>query len=82
MTQQEAQGLLEVTRQLEAANVNGGGRMGGEANASLVLLEQLELKLAQNSQRRGVSTRTQTIEPVSEAYQDAVAEYYRQLSRD
>ena len=53
-----------------------------EVRAMLGLVEQLELQLAQNA--LGVAdsgVRTEAPAQVAQGYQDAVAEYFRRLSR-
>lgn len=85
LTQQEAQRLQDITRQLEAANFSSDAqRLSGESNASLALLEQLELKLAHSRQGRNgdAGARANAAEPVPKEYENAVAEYYRRLSKD
>lgn len=87
--QQETQQLQEVTRQLESMRIglnsgNASQRERAEATA-LALIEQLELKLAQATERARQSkqtVRSAVAEPVPEEYSEAVAEYYRQLSKE
>ncbi|MEX2353820.1 MAG: hypothetical protein WD709_06500, partial [Gammaproteobacteria bacterium] len=51
--------------------------------AALSLLEQLELRLdASARNREPTNVRTTSAEQISTEYRDAVAEYYRRLSRD
>jgi hypothetical protein len=47
------------------------------------LTEQLELRLAENGGTNGerAAVRAQAPSPIAEGYEDAVAEYFRQLSR-
>jgi hypothetical protein len=87
LSQTEAQQLQDLTRQLESMRVGGsagtGIRSGAEPTA-VALMEQLELRLAQASERKtnGKQTvRSAVAEPVPEDYEDAVAEYYRRLSK-
>jgi hypothetical protein len=79
-----AEQVIDLARQLQGVNLGGRGeQLGRQLNVSLTLLEQLEQKLAQTA--RGAnqqSVRTAVTEPVADAYKDAVAEYYRQLSKD
>lgn len=85
LTQMEAQQLQDLTRQLEAMRAGGGtGIRSGEEAAALALVEQLELRIAQASDRKtsGKQTvRSAVAEPVPADYEDAVAEYYRRLSK-
>lgn len=87
LNQQEAQQLQDLTRQLDAMRIGGTGtgiRSGAEPTA-LALVEQLELKLAKASERRTPGKqgiRSTVAEPVPADYEDAVAEYYRRLSKD
>jgi hypothetical protein len=82
--EREAQQLQDLTRQLESTRMGGAGiRSSAEATA-LALMEQLELKLSQASERASQSkqtVRSAVTEPVPADYEDAVAEYYRKLSR-
>ena len=76
--------VRELTRQLELARFDGNADLlAREFNAALALLEQLELRLAQGTQadERG-TVRTAVAEPIPTEYKDAVAEYYRRLSRE
>ncbi len=86
--QQEAQQLQDLTRQLESMRL--GATSGDAANrasaesTALALVEQLELKLAQASERAGKTkqtVRSAVAEPVPADYEEAVAEYYRRLSK-
>jgi hypothetical protein len=79
-----AEQVSDLARQLQSVNLGGRGeQLTRQLNTSLTLLEQLEQKLSQTA--RGTnkqSVRTAVNEPVADSYQDAVAEYYRQLSKD
>ena len=76
--------IRELTRQLELARFDGNADLlAREFNAALALLEQLELRLAQGTQADARGTvRTAVAEPIPTEYKDAVAEYYRRLSRE
>jgi hypothetical protein len=76
--------VRELTRQLELARFDGNADLlARELNAALALLEQLELRLAQGTQADDRGTvRTAVAEPIPTEYKDAVAEYYRRLSRE
>ena len=86
--QQEAQQLQDLTRQLESmrlgtGDTNAASRDRAESTA-LALIEQLELKLGQASERARKTkqtVRSAVTEPVPAEYEDAVAEYYRRLSK-
>ena len=87
--QQETQQLQEVTRQLESMRLglNSGNAVQRERaeSTALALIEQLELKLAQATERARQSkqtVRSAVSEPVPDEYGEAVAEYYRQLSKE
>jgi len=87
--QQETQQLQEMARQLESMRLglnsgNAAQRERAESTA-LALIEQLELKLRQATERTRQSkqtVRSAVSEPVPEEYSEAVAEYYRQLSKE
>lgn len=86
---QDARQLQDLTRQLESMrtvnNGNGTGIRSGAEPAALALMEQLELKLAQAGERKiqgGQTLRSAVTEPVPADYEDAVAEYYRRLSKE
>ena len=76
--------VRELTRQLELARFDGNANLlAREFNTALALLEQLELRLAQSAQADNPGTvRTAVAEPIPTEYKDAVAEYYRRLSRE
>ena len=76
--------VRELTRQLELARFDGNANLlAREFNTALALLEQLELRLAQSAQADSPGTvRTAVAEPIPTEYKDAVAEYYRRLSRE
>ena len=66
--------------------------MGGEKNESVIqaeltralsLIEQLELKLEKGINKDDAAhVRSEVSDPIPEEYQEAVAEYYRRLSRE
>jgi hypothetical protein len=85
LNQRDAQQLQDIARQLDSLRVGSGGgiRKGAEPTA-LALMEQLELKLSQASERNNAgkqTVRSAVTEPVPSDYEDAVAEYYRRLSK-
>lgn len=76
--------ITDLARQLQGANLGGrGDLLSKQLQTSLALLEQLELKLSRSAPGgdRG-AVRTAVNEPVTDEYRDAVAEYYRQLSKN
>jgi hypothetical protein len=81
---QDVRSIADLARQLQGANFAGQGEtLNRQLQASLRLLEQLETKISQST--RGAnrqSVRTAVNDPVTDEYRDAVAEYYRQLSKD
>lgn len=80
----DLEAIRTLTRQLEQARFTGGEQvLDRELKANLALLEQLELRLSQTLQRdRSANVRTAVAERVPEEYKDAVAEYYRRLSKE
>jgi hypothetical protein len=84
---QDLQSINELSRQLGAIGTLGDGARGEAMAARLqdqvALLEQLELRLARSATPgAGEPIRAAVNDPVNDAYQAAVAEYYRQLSRE
>ena len=84
---QDLQRISELSRQLGTIGTLGAGERGEAMAARLqeqvALLEQLELQ--SRAQRRPggeQAIRAAVNDPVSDAYKAAVAEYYRQLSRE
>lgn len=84
LTEADLEAIRNITRQLEQARFSGGDELlDRELKANLALLEQLELRLAQSLQGdKSANVRTAVAERVPEGYKDAVAEYYRRLSKD
>tara|TARA_B100000029_G_scaffold516707_1_gene632979 strand:+ start:4359 stop:7901 length:3543 start_codon:yes stop_codon:yes gene_type:complete len=89
-TRLRAEGLtteqLEAVRELADALRSNLGRnpelLEQEYLSMLSLVEQLELRLTQDNYDLGRSSvRTETPVNISQEYEDAVAEYFRQLSR-
>lgn len=77
--------VRSLAQQLQSANLDGrGDQLNRQLAGSLTLLEQLELRLSQGVRggERSGPVRTAVTEPVRDDYRDAVAEYFRQLSRD
>ena len=83
---QDLQSIDELSRQLGAIGTLGAGERGEAMAAQLqeqvALLEQLELRLARSAAGGEQAIRAAVNDPVSDAYKAAVAEYYRQLSRE
>jgi len=76
--------LRKLASQIEQARFQGGSQvLERELKANLALLEQLELRLSQGMENRGTAkVRTAVADRVPEEYKDAVAEYYRRLSKE
>ena len=84
VSQADLEAIRKLTQQLDQARFNGGSQLlDRELKANLALLEQLELRLAKSLQNdRAANVRTAVAERVPEEYKDAVAEYYRRLSKE
>ena len=84
VTHEEVDEIRRLTAQLELAQFQGNpALLEREYLKALQLLEQLELQLANGARREGTGTvRTAVAESVPSDYQEAVAEYYRRLSRE
>ena len=84
VTHEEVDEIRRLTAQLELAQFQGNPELlEREYLKALRLLEQLELQLTRGARRNdNRSVRTAVAEPVQSEYKDAVAEYYRRLSRD
>jgi hypothetical protein len=84
VTYEEVDEIRRLTAQLEMARFQGNPELvEREYLKALQLLEQLELRLADGARRNDTGTvRTAVAEPVPSNYKDAVADYYRRLSRD
>jgi hypothetical protein len=84
VTHEEVDEIRRLTSQLELAQFQGNpALLEREYLKALQLLEQLELQLAKGARREGAGTvRTAVAESVPSDYEEAVAEYYRRLSRE
>jgi hypothetical protein len=82
----DVQATQDLARQVSSMGVTAGGRsdeMARRLADGVSLLEQLEAQLARADRGNGRdSVRAAVTEPVRDEYKDAVAEYYRQLSRE
>ena len=85
---EEINEIRELTQQLQQQYIfsdNGKNQniLEQEFLSALSLLEQLELRLdAGVRNKEPVNVRSTAAEPISTEYKDAVAEYYRRLSRE
>jgi hypothetical protein len=80
-----ANAIAGLARQLQGTSLGGNaGSLDRQLQTSLTLLEQLEVQLARSAAPGGARApvRTTVNEQVTDEYRDAVAEYYRQLSRN
>lgn len=88
LTAEEIDAIRDLTSQLEQrfafSDTNRNeGILQEEYISALTLLEQLELRLDAGARNKEpANVRSTATEPVSEEYKDAVAEYYRRLSRE
>jgi len=87
MTIEELNAITDLTRQLEQRHAFSSNRneeiLQQEYLAALSLLEQLELSLDAGARSKDpANVRTTSAEQIATEYKDAVAEYYRRLSRD
>ena len=78
--------MQDLARQVSSRGVTAGGRsedLARRLSDGVSLLEQLEAQLARADRGNAhESVRAAVTEPVGDEYKDAVAEYYRQLSRE
>lgn len=86
LSDQEIDEIYRILRQLTYAPMDDQKNeliLQEEMTRRLALLEQLELRLEQGASREQIGNiRSEVSEPVPAEYKDAVAEYYRRLSKD
>jgi hypothetical protein len=78
--------MQDLAQQVSSLGVTADGRSDAMAQRladGVSLLEQLEAQLARADRGNGHdAVRAAVTAPVGDEYKDAVAEYYRQLSRE
>ena len=82
-TQHDIQGLLRDLRNLNPADFNNDPLLNERINAALANVEQVEMELRRkvDDSTGGGSVRSPGSQPVPQGYSEAVAEYFRKLSK-
>jgi hypothetical protein len=82
-TQRDIQGLIRDLRNLDPIHMTNEPLLGERINAALANVEQVEMELRRkvDDTTGGGSVRSPGNQPVPQGYSEAVAEYFRKLSK-
>ena len=80
-TARDIQSLVRDLRQFDPLHYTDDPLLNERIQAALASVEQVEMELRRKVDATGGSVRSPGSEPVPQGYQDAVADYFRKLSK-